>query len=114
MQVKPAQATLNALGDGHVMAELAQAIHEAIGAVNAQNKAATVILTVTIAPMKKQGRLVDAPLLMSGEVSTKLPKPDPAQTLFYLDDDGNPTRTQTRQPDLPLSISPAKEQISNG
>lgn len=114
MQIKPAQATLNALNDGHVMSELAEAIHDAIAAVNEYNKAATVTLTVTIAPMKKEGRLVDAPLLLSGEVSTKLPKPEPAQTLFYLDDDGNPTRTQTRQPDLPLSIAPPAQEQSNG
>jgi hypothetical protein len=113
MQVKPAQSTLNALSDGHVMAELAQAIHEAIGAVNAQNKAATVTLTVTIAPMKKDAKLIDSPLLISGEVSTKLPRPDAAQTLFYVDDEGNPTRTQTRQPDLALSISKGQEQ-NNG
>ena len=74
MQVKPAQTTLNALNDGNVMMELAQAIHDAIGAVTAHNKAVTVTLTVTIAPMKKDSRLAEAPLLFSGEVSSKLPK----------------------------------------
>lgn len=110
MQIKSAQATLNELGEGHVMAEMAQAIHDAVVAVRDQNKGATVTLTVTINPMKKDGRLIDAPMFFSGEVTTKLPKPDAPQTLFYVDDDGNPTRTQTRQPDLPLSISTAKEQ----
>lgn len=110
MQIAPAQTTLNALGDGHVMAELAQAIYDAVGAVNAHNKAATVTLTVTIAPMKRDSKLREMPLLFSGEISSKLPRQDAEQTLFYIDEEGNPTRTQTRQPDLPLSISPAKEQ----
>lgn len=111
MQVTPAQATLNALSEGQIMAELAQSIHDAVAAVNAHNKPASVTLTIAIAPMKKDGRLADAPLLISGEIGSKLPRPDPAQTLFYTDDNGNPTRTRTRQPDLPLSIA---HEVSNG
>ncbi len=113
MQIKPAQTTLNALSDGHIMAEMAQAIHDAVSAVNAQNKPGTVTLTVTIAPMKKDTRLIDSPLLFSGEVSSKLPRPDPAQTLFYVDEEGNPTRTQTRQPDLG-GLTVAKAGEANG
>lgn len=109
MQIAPAQTTLNALGDGHVMAEMAQSIYDAVAAVNSYNKAATVTLTITIAPMKRDSKLREMPLLFSGEVSSKLPRQDAEQTLFYVDSEGNPTRTQTRQPDLPLSISPARE-----
>lgn len=109
MQITPAQTTLAALGDGQVMKDLATSIHDAIAAVGERGKPATVTLVITTAPMKSEARVVEAPLFFSGEVSAKLPKPEPQQHLFYVDDDGNPSRQPARQTGLPLSIA-AREQ----
>lgn len=107
MQIRPAQVTLNALNGGATMTELAQAIHDATGAVRGQNKPATVTLTISFEPMKGVAAgLKEAPLLARAEIATKLPKPELPTTLFYVDDDGNPTQqAPARQPALGLSIA---------
>jgi len=102
--IRPAQATLNELRDGTVMNELAVAIHDAMAAVGEHNKAATVNLSITIRPLGTKG--VSGAFEMLADVSTKLPKAEPPSTLFFKDADGNPSRQQDRQRDLPgLSIA---------
>lgn len=89
------------------MNELAQAFHDATVSVRDFNKPAKVTLEITFEPMKglDQG-LKEAPILAIAEVTTKLPKAPLPQTLFYVDDDGNPTRsTPERQPDLGLTVA---------
>lgn len=106
MKIRPAQATLNELRDGRALEEMAQHIHDAIVAVREHGKAATVSLDIVIAPMKSgHEKLVEPPLIFTAEVTSKLPKPQPEATLFYTDADGNPTRTQTRQRGLDLSVA---------
>lgn len=108
-QIKPAQATLNALRDGQIMNELAQAIHDATCAMTDHNKPATVTLTMTFEPMKGvTAGLRETPLIVRAEVTTKLPKPEAPTTLFYKDEDGNPTQqAPARQPALGLTVAPA-------
>lgn len=106
-QIKPAQITLNALREGQVMNELAQAIHDATCAVRDMGKAADVTLSISFQPIKgvAQG-LADSPIGVVAEVNTKLPKPALPSTLFYIDESGNPTRQPNHpQPDLNLSIA---------
>lgn len=93
VKIKPAQATLNELRDGQVMLELAQAIHDAAGAARDMRKPATVTLTLTFETLKTgtQG-LKEAPMIARAEVATKLPKAEAPTTLFYMDEDDNPTR----------------------
>jgi hypothetical protein len=104
--IKPAQATLNALNDGHTMNELAQAIHDATSAVRDMNKAAEVVLTIRFEPLKGvSAGLRESPIVAEAEVKMKLPKPDLPQTLFYIDSEGNPTRNAPeRQPELGLTV----------
>lgn len=99
-KVRPAQATLNELNNGQTMTELAEAIHRGIAAAKEFGKDATVTLSITIGTMKDQNRLVNPPILMAGEVTTKFPKAPPPQTVFFVDEDGNGTRTQVREPEL--------------
>lgn len=102
--IRPAQATLNELRDGQVMNELAAAIHAAISATREFRKAATVTLTITVKPMEKDpGRLIEDPIVMLGEVETKLPKAEPPVTLFFVNMEGQPTRSAppAAQPQLP-------------
>lgn len=113
-KILPAQVTLNALRDGHVMNELAQAIHEATCAVRDMGKSAEVHLSITFQPIKgvEQG-LREAPISLISEVSIKLPKPPQPTTLFYVDVEGNPTRNPAqRQPELGLSVAKTGENAS--
>jgi hypothetical protein len=110
VKIRPAQATLNDLNNGHVMVRLAEAIHEAVAAVKIHGKPAVVTLDITVATMKGQHNLVNPPVVISGEISSKLPKAPPPLTLFFVDEDGNPTRNQTREPELPLNITSINKQ----
>jgi hypothetical protein len=101
--IRPAQATLNELRDGQVMVELAQGIHDAIGAAQYHRKEAKVVLTITFAPMGTQG--VSNAVEVIGCVDTKLPKIAPPSTLMFLDLEGNPSRQQDRQTEIPFSIA---------
>lgn len=108
-KITPAQVTLNALRDGQVMNELAQAIHDATNAMLHHQKQATVTLTLTFDPMKGvvSAGLREAPLIVRAKVTTKLPEAEAPTTLFYADEDGNPTQqAPQRQAGLGLTVAP--------
>ena len=107
--IRSAQAILNEIRDGRALVELADAFHTAIDAVRIHGKPATVILTMQVAPFKGNSKLIEPPMLITGEVNVKLPKPDPESTIFYIDDDGNPTLFKSREPELGLSVVIDKE-----
>ena len=119
MNIKPAQITLNALNDGHTMNELAQHIHDVTAAVRAHGKPGEVKLTIKIAPVSGVAHgLVESPIVMVAEVASKLPKDLPS-TLFYVDEDGNPTRNAPeRQPEIQFTVHGKVDkttgEISNG
>lgn len=108
MKITPAQVTLNALRDGQVMNELAQHIHDAVVAVEEHHKGASVTLTMEFKPLGTKG--VSDAFEIIGEVTSKLPKPPTPSTLFFSDEDGNPSRTRRNQEELPgvtLAIRPS-------
>jgi hypothetical protein len=106
--IKPAQATLNELRDGQVMIELATAIHEATAATLEFGKEARVTLTITLKPLTEKN-LSEPVISAIAEVTTKLPKAEPASTLFFVDQDSNPSRSPTRQTELTgLAIANSK------
>jgi hypothetical protein len=84
---------LDEVRKGGATRELSAVIHEAIQAVKMHGKAAKVTIELTIAPMSKGAEnLVEAPIVISDEITSKLPKPEPEKTLFYVDTEGNATR----------------------
>lgn len=87
-------------------AKMAVAIHDAVAAVRAQRKAATVTITLEIKLLKDGvAKLEDEPITISGEVDTKLPRPPAPLQWFFIDEDGNPTKTaKPRQRGLELTI----------
>lgn len=99
--MKDAFSTLKELQKGVVMDELAVAIHEAVSAVQHHGRAADVILTIRIKPLASKG-IEGAPLAFTGEVRSKLPQAEAEATVFFVDEDGNPTRNQTRQQEMPF------------
>lgn len=104
---KSAQAILIELRDGQVMNKLTYAIHDAINAVRAIGKAATVTLKIKVDNVSANSQnLIEPPITMIAEVETKLPKPDPTATLFFVDEDGNPNRKSSgKQAELGLTIA---------
>lgn len=107
MNIRSAQAILNEIRGGAALDDLAQHLHDATAAVTEHGKSATVTLTITISPYKgsNAAKFHDQPLIVLGEVTSKLPKADPEATIFFESTEGNLVRTQERQSDLPLSIA---------
>lgn len=104
---RSATAILSEIRDGGLVIEISEAIKIAVAAVREHGKPATVSVDLTIAPLRKGAeKLVEAPIVFTAEVATKLPKPEPESTLFFVDDAGNPSRNPgERQPTLGLSIA---------
>lgn len=109
---RSATAILTEIRDGRLIVELSEHIKTAVAAVGEIGKPATVTIALTIGSLRKGAEnLVEAPLLVSGEVTSKLPKYDPEQTLFFLGKDGNLTQSPSdRQPALGLSVAAKTQQ----
>lgn len=94
-----AMKTLSELDEGRLLATLQQAFHDAAAAVKQHGKAATINLKITVTPVSVN-HLYEQPITMDADVTVKLPK-DLPKTIFFIDADGNPTRTATpRQPTI--------------
>lgn len=86
--VRPFTEMLSGLQRGVVADEAATELAEVTRAVRETGKKGQVILKLTIAPYKGNDEIVN----VTGEVSSKIPKPDPAASVFYFSDDGQLTR----------------------
>lgn len=97
-QTRPFAAITQELNKGKTHVELSQELQALVQAVQATGKKGTLTLTVTVIPSKMDGgvELLDT-------VKTVLPKFDRSATLFYADDDGNLTRHDPRQLELPVN-----------
>lgn len=109
--------TLTTINEGRTINDLAAALNTACTAVKAHGKPATITLTITVDTFKKGANLIDQPITMAAEVRTKLPREDLPVTLFFVDDNGDPTRTpnnrQSQIPGLGL-VNTATGEIKNG
>jgi len=97
--IRPGIDTLRELRDGQVLDEFSMHLHDAVSAVQALGKPAEVSITIKVKPFSKT-RVMNPALAFEAEVTSKLPKPDREGDIFFVDDNGNPTRNQTRQSDL--------------
>lgn len=102
--IRSATNILTELRDGQVITELSGAIHDALSAVKEHNKGAKVILTIEIKPFN-EAKLVEPAITMTAEVSKTLPKEVPPSTIFFINDDGNPSRNPVRQDKLPFGVA---------
>ncbi len=108
MKIRPAQAILNEIREGEAMVELAQAFHDAIANVREHGKSATVNVVITVGTLgESQHKLVEPPIVIRASVKTKLYEPEPPATGFFVYQDGNATRNQTRQQEIALSVAVA-------
>ena len=109
--IRPALETLRELDGGMLLDKLAIAIHDATSAVQHLGKNAKIIVTIEVSPLTKQ-QLKEPVISMEAEVATKLPKPEGDKSIFYIDNDGNPTTTRQRQPELGLSVAPSTDAVN--
>lgn len=100
MSIRPFLDTLRELRGGQTLDELAVKLHEAVAAVQEHGKAAELKLILTIKPFSTRG-LAEAPILVEDEIALKLPKGEREFTVFFATPEGNLSRHQQRQPDLP-------------
>jgi hypothetical protein len=101
-------AVLAELRDGQVIVEASKALHDALAAVQEHNRPAKVTLTLEVRQLGTKG--VSDAVEVVAEIASKLPKADPASTLFFITEDGNASRTQDRQRDLALTIANANKE----
>lgn len=110
--IRSAIALLPEIRNGHAVNELSEQIHEATQAACDHGKAAEVTLTIRIKPISKN-KHVEPAMSFTAEVSSKLPKPDPEETLFFVSQDGQPTRQPSRNENLPFTVA-GKDESKTG
>jgi hypothetical protein len=84
--------------EGALHGELTDELAALAAAVARHEKPGTLTLKVTIKPGEDGADY----LVISDEVSAKPPQPPRSPSLFYADSDGNLSRNNPRQPQLPL------------
>jgi hypothetical protein len=89
---------------GKTHAELSDALDQAVQAVQATGKAATLVYKVTIKPLNK-GQTET--LTISDQIAVKLPQSERPDSVFFVDDDGHLTTSDPRQLSLELHEVPA-------
>lgn len=79
--------------------ELSQGLHTLLEAVRDNGKAGSLTLTIKVSPV---GRGDERQVIVTDAVVVKKPAGKRPESFFFLDDDGNLTRKDPRQPELPL------------
>lgn len=78
---------------GETAVEAAAELHDLIEQCEALNKAGTLTLTIKLVPAGKKVGVFATTV----EIASRPPKPEPEPSMFYVDADGNLTRTDPRQ-----------------
>lgn len=100
-QIRPFTAVVQELAGGRVLTGLSEALADVTAAVAETGKKGTVTLQLTVAPV---GKGASGALQVTAKTAVKAPESDDATptTVFFADDDGNLTRTDPKQLQLPL------------
>jgi hypothetical protein len=94
--VRPFAAFFRELRSGAAHTEASRHVQDLVAAVKATGKAGDVIIKIHVAPSKAHNMVE-----ITDTVTPKIPAPRPA-SMFWVDDDGNPVRTDPNQETLPL------------
>lgn len=100
-QTKPFAQFLQEQRKGVLHTELSEALQELAAAVLEHDKAGTLAVTFTVAPGPEEGTVK-----VSDRLSLKAPEADKKPSVFWPDDQGNLSRRDPRQPELPLREVP--------
>jgi hypothetical protein len=82
---------------GETEEELAKALNALVAAVSATDKKGKLVLTISVEPVKNTGTM-----LVSDEVTLKLPQLPRGRTMFYGTPENNLQRRDPRQMELPV------------
>jgi hypothetical protein len=97
--IRPFAEFLVQQANGRTHTELSNALHTVVAAVKETGKAGKVQLTVDVKPMSKSD---DRALIVTATCAIKQPQTDAPTSVFFIDADGNLSRTDPRQMTLPL------------
>jgi hypothetical protein len=89
---------------GRTAEELSTEFHQLLDAVRAHGKKGQLVITVVVDP--PANGVESAPMPIGVESAVKAPKSTPVKSLYYLDDDGNPTRDDPRQLSIEFRTAP--------
>lgn len=94
---------------GALHGELSEKLQELVAAVAEHDKGGTLSLTITVKPAGTGTSMY----VVADEVKVKTPLGERGASLFFADGEGNLSRSDPRQPELPLREVPApdKQQI---
>ncbi|ARF62860.1 hypothetical protein B1H20_16790 [Streptomyces violaceoruber] len=93
--VRPFAAFLQEQSGGQLHDELSTRLHELIEAVRETGKAGAIALKIDVKPIAgTDGRTVT----VTDTVTSKVPKTERPKSIFFVDDTGNLSRTDPRQP----------------
>lgn len=96
--VRPFAEFLQQQRRGVLHGEMSEALHELLQAVKDTGKAGKLQLTINVKPAAKGNA---EQVLISDLVATKKPAVERPESIFFLDDAGNLSRSDPRQPELP-------------
>ncbi|MEU6279773.1 hypothetical protein [Streptomyces sp. NPDC047028] len=91
--------------NGRIHTALSEELHELLQAVSTHGKKGSLVIKVLVEPSK--GHVEGDPLAISVESDLKAPKSTPPAAIYFVDDDGNPTRNDPRQIALDFRTAPA-------
>lgn len=91
--------------NGRTHEEIGRELHTLLEAVKAHGKKGALTITVVVEP--PSNGVDGGPLPIGIEYAAKAPKPSAPRAIYFLDDDGNPTRTDPRQMALDFRTAPA-------
>lgn len=94
---------LRETSEGQTHADLTDALAELTEAVITVGKGGTLKLTISVKPA---GRTSRSAVIVSDKIDISLPTADRAESIFFVDSDGNLCRDNPQQPRLPLEVVP--------
>lgn len=98
----PFNQVLLEIRQGSLHAELSEQLQELVAAVSEHERPGSLTLKITVAPAGRRTQQYE----LADDVSVKLPKPERGSSLFFALE-GNLSRSDPRQPELPLQEVPA-------
>lgn len=96
-RVRPFAAMLQEIQSGAVADDAAAAMQQLVAAVNEHGKKGDLTVKITVQPLKGNTQALN----VSGEVTLKAPKAEPATAVFFYDSAGNLLRDNPKQATIP-------------
>lgn len=92
-QVRPFAELLTVLDHGSAHAEASRCLHDLTNAVADTGKPGHIVIKIEVKPLKG----TDSQLIVTAHVASKMPRTEPAASVFFRDNSGNLTRNDPKQ-----------------